>query len=160
MDKKINNLKKIMFEKGISSYRLSKMTGLSAYNIRHLCEGDNLERARQSTLEIMADALGVKADDIRKRDRDVDKLEKGIRDKANELARMLRAYTGESFSLKVYIFGREDDSQVKTDTDYFDVTVTISGEEGYAINESGLMVRDGKGNLKAFRWFNYEVGEE
>lgn len=86
----MNRLKQLMFTYGISSYKLSKMTGMSAYNIRRLCTGDAINNAHIKTLTTLGDVFGispleVKGDDPRAI---TDPLEARVRLKVYELANL------------------------------------------------------------------------
>lgn len=147
----MNRLKQLMFTYGISSYRLSKMTGMSACNIRRLCTGDAINNAHIKTLTTLGDVFGispleVKGDDPRAI---TDPLEARVRLKVYELANLLREYGKENTVMRVNITTRDPDDALFRD---FISIVTYDNEGNKTLDECGNLIRDQRDNIRYTDW--------
>lgn len=56
-------LRKVLADKGMSQYRLAKITGIPAYYINRIIQSNT--NVKERTLFTICDALGCKAEEIR-----------------------------------------------------------------------------------------------
>lgn len=106
----MNNLAEIMNAKGITPIQLSSMTGLAVTNIRRIMQGDTVQFSRVSTIQKIADALGVKPVDLVKGGEKMKNkiIHAEITKAVEQLSVALRKYSPNSHYLRISIFTRDD----------------------------------------------------
>lgn len=106
----MNYLAELMNAKGITPIQLSSMTGLAVTNIRRMMQGDAVKFSRVSTIQKLADALGVRPVDLVKGGEEMKNkiLYAEITKAVEQLSVALRKYSGDSHYLRISIFSRDD----------------------------------------------------
>lgn len=123
----MNNLEQIMTAKDITPLELAAKSGVTVVNIRRLIKEGGIEYCRHSTLEKLADALGVTVRELAKGGDSMKHkvLDAEVTKHVEALAKALRAYTDEPMYLNLTIFTRDKECHLEGDPegipDYYDV---------------------------------------